>query len=107
MLFMMSSIIVIFSNISWMFRLSEFISGVATGLTLPLIHLYSSEVFTSKRSSKSIKLILILLMYFYYRRIKISLFITFIEMVGELISALICIFLTVEVISLKFIFALF
>ena len=48
-----------------------------------------------------------MLIFYNCRRIKISLFITFIEMVGELISALICIFLTVEVILLKFIFALF
>ena len=30
-------------------RLSELVSGLATGLTLPLLHLYSAEVFSTSR----------------------------------------------------------
>ena len=82
MLFIVTSILVIFTDISWMFRLSEFLSGFASGLTLPLMHIYSSEVFTPKR------------------RTKFALVITFLHTLGEMIGTVVGYFFTIEVRSL-------
>ena len=79
MLFMFTSIILIFTDIAWMFRFSEFLSGFASGLTLPLIHLYSSEVFTPKR------------------RTKVALLIAFLDTLGEMMAAVVGYFFTIEV----------
>ena len=79
LLFIVTSILVIFTDISWMFRLSEFLSGFASGLTLPLVHIYSSEVFTPKR------------------RTKFALVITFLHTLGEMIAAVVGYFFTIEV----------
>lgn len=79
LLFIVTSILVIFTDISWMFRLSEFLSGFASGLTLPLMHIYSSEVFTPKR------------------RTKFALVITFLHTLGEMIAAVVGYFFTIEV----------
>ena len=79
LLFIVTSILVIFTDISWMFRLSEFLSGFASGLTLPLMHMYSSEVFTPKR------------------RTKFALVITFLHTLGEMIAAVVGYFFTIEV----------
>lgn len=64
-LFIVTNIIIIFSSNNWVFRLSEFLTGLSTGISLPAIHLFSSEVFTDKR------------------RIRFASLISLIELIGE------------------------
>ena len=54
MLYMTVMVITLFTYQPWLFRLTEVISGLTAGISLPLVHIYSSEVFTGKRFSSSI-----------------------------------------------------
>ena len=51
MLYMTVMVITLFTYQSWLFRLTEVVSGLTAGVSLPLLHIYSSEVFTGKRLS--------------------------------------------------------
>ena len=54
MLYMTVMVITLFTYQAWLFRLTEVLSGLTAGISLPLIHIYSSEVFTGKRSSTAV-----------------------------------------------------
>ena len=47
--YLASTLLAMFATDPWMFRLSELLSGIGAGLSLPLIHLYSAEVFSGQR----------------------------------------------------------
>ena len=54
MLYMTVMVITLFTYQPWLFRLTEVVSGLTAGISLPLVHIYSSEVFTGKRFCSSI-----------------------------------------------------
>ena len=49
MLYMTVMVMTLFTYQPWLFRLTEVTSGLTAGMSLPLAHIYSSEVFTGKR----------------------------------------------------------
>ena len=80
--------------------MAEFTAGLAAGLTAPLLHTYSGEVFTARRRGvKTVE------QYFspadpcLYRRERFALLITLLGIFGELVSAVTCYFFSIEVTS--------
>jgi len=78
MLYLTCIILALFSSVSWMYRLSEFLSGLGSGLSLPLIHIYSAEVFSGQR------------------RFKLAIVIYLLEATGELFATVIVTVFSVE-----------
>ena len=81
--------------------MAEFTAGLAAGLTAPLLHTYSGEVFTARRRDFRI----VEMWYFspadpcLYRRERFALLITLIGIFGELVAAVTCYFFSIEVTS--------
>ena len=81
-----------------MFRLSEFLAGLGTGLSLPLIHLYSAEVFTGQRYHLFAFLYGLGSTTLFVRRLKLSLVIYLLAATGELMAAFLVTMFSVQVI---------
>ena len=97
-MYLACTLLAMFSSASWMFRLSEFLSGLGAGLSLPLIHLYSAEVFTGQRYPPSTHLQISCLIILCFRRFKLALVIYLLEATGELLSTFLVTMFSVQVI---------